>query len=133
MSEVKRWKFKRWIGSFVASEEFDKLSDALSENTKAWHRTADNFYKDSERHKQEMAALREELAECNKRKAWWVDSAKTLDERLTAAEQRNADAEKLLRETSAVLRGGECYGWEDNQADQIDAFLGKPTESGASE
>lgn len=41
-------------------------------------------------HDTELAALREELAECNKRKASWIDSAKTLDERLTAAEQRNA-------------------------------------------
>lgn len=42
---------------------------------------------------------------------------------LTTADNRFDTAAALLRETSAVLRGGECYGWEDNQAASIDAFL----------
>jgi len=95
-------------------------------------------------HDRELAALREELAECQKVLSYSGNEAdaygtaalhtelEDTQQRLTAAEQRNADAEKLLRETSAVLRGGECYGWENNQADIIDEFL-KPTESGASE
>jgi len=56
----------------------------------------------------ELAALREELAECNKRKAWWIDSAKSLDDRLTAAEQRNAELTQLL-EATRDARDAEQY------------------------
>ena len=77
----------------------------------------------------ELAALREELAECNKRKAWWADSAKTLDERLTAAEQRNLRHESNLRHFAScadVRRVGTL-------AMDYVAALTKPTEPGASE
>ena len=123
MSEVRRWKFKGWIGSFVTSEEFDKLSDALSENTKAWHRTADNFYKDSERHKQEMAALREELANVKGLlRSASVDYACCLEagyDRITSLGGGCDSVEKMLADNSNYAR--------------YKAALAKPTESGASE
>lgn len=65
MSEVKRWKFAGWIGSFVASEDFDRLTKSLAEVTKAWHKTTDKFYEDCQQYKAALDAvlLRAETAE----------------------------------------------------------------------
>lgn len=114
VSHVKRWEPRNTIvgfdmeprknGSFVLSCDYDAAQSELS-------------------------ALREELAECNKRKAWWVDSAKTLDERLTAAEQRNAELIALLEHAYGAIN--ENDGWKELCA-RILAVV-QPAESGASE
>jgi len=78
------------------------------------------------------AALREELAECKTQKAWWVDSAKTLDERLTAAEQRNARYESLLRQIIPCL-AMSTNTTAPTYIRKINEALPQPTESGASE
>jgi hypothetical protein len=84
----------------------------------------------------ELAALREELAECKKQKAWWVDSAKTLDQRLTAAEQRNAELKVFDQFVGYLL--DHCEG-ETIYEESLQRWLAesieknKPTESGARE
>lgn len=85
------------------------------------------------------AALREGLAASRKNTEFaqesmqiFADEADKLQQRLTAAEQRSAELEVLLMNTAEVLRSGNGYGWEEAQADIIDAAL-KPTESGASD
>jgi len=119
-----------------------------------------NLSKNYETAQSELAALREELAKwqgiAGRRTAErteFMNERDDLQQRLTAAEQRNSELdglykcaikmvtdhsvraselEVLLMNTTEVLRSGGGYGWEDAQADIIDAAL-QPTESGASE
>jgi hypothetical protein len=85
----------------------------------------------ADEHDRELAALREELAACKTQKAWWVDSAKTLDKRLTAAEQRNAALAKAATEFMEYAESG----WDHfpDVGVNLRAALTKPTKSGASE
>jgi hypothetical protein len=79
---------------------------------------------------EELAALREELAECKTQKAWWADSAKTLDERLTAAEQRNAELVAALKRIYGASEWtSNAYHYQE-EAQKLACAALKPTESG---
>ncbi len=88
----------------------------------------------------ELAALREELAEwkarCGRRVAdigIVVNDKLDLQQRLTAAEQRNSDLIDLIRKAHTWVDRNNFGGWDAYELrDQLAAAL-KPTESGASE
>lgn len=121
MSEVKRYEWTRNgmrvyaspMGRYVQTSDYDATQSelaALREELERQKRymeinanSAHGKHKEGQAYKDERDALREELAECKTQKAWWVDSAKTLDERLTAAERRNADCEAKGIERAAKL------------------------------
>lgn len=94
----------------------------------------------ADEHDRELSALREELAESGRadhlrqRISFLTSEIHKQAERLTAAEQRNATLEILVRQFQGVAYGG--FLDDDHllrmQRD-IDAALTKPTESGASE
>ncbi len=77
----------------------------------------------------QLAALREELSELEDEFDTLENTNIDIKLRLADAERRNAELVELLRDTAKVLRGGECYGWEDNQADIIDAALNQKADS----
>lgn len=84
----------------------------------------------------ERDAMREELAIAVEQviqheENCWPTEAKTYRQRLTAAEQRNAELVELLKRGEPVIRGRDIYGAKQ-LANEILATL-KPTESGASE
>lgn len=115
MSEVKRYDvLHSSIGGVdeVESEcgEYVRADDALSR----------------------IAVLREELARVQKISDNYYSLTVEANQLLADAKRRNGELEVLLMNTAEVLRSGNGYGWEDAQADIIDAAL-KPTESGASE
>ena len=100
------------------------------------------------KHQSELAALREELAaaraECERHKnvrALAVKDAAKVCQRLTAAEQRNAELVELLRETDRIIHRHQSeqamsisVGRRLQEArHKINSALTKPTESGASE
>jgi hypothetical protein len=81
----------------------------------------------------ELAALREELAACKRSNEIIRNQrpSEIFDQRLTAAEQRNADLVELLRRSSPG-DGQDFKQWWNERATLLLAAL-KPTESGASE
>ena len=74
----------------------------------------------------ERDALREELASANECALKYSEQAVDLQQRLTAAEQRNAELVELLRHVFYSVG----Y-WNTDTCDRVEAAL-KPTESGAS-
>lgn len=79
----------------------------------------------------ELAALREELAKTRESHESMRADLIATDERLTAAEQRNAECIALLRRSTSA-DGQDVKTWWNDRALILQAAL-KPTESGASE
>lgn len=124
----------------AAQSELAVLQNQLGER---W--TEISAFKETvERQEGELAALREELAKVTEQSEWRREMAESnckqhdaqvvvshgLQQRLTAAEHRNAELVNLLHRTLAVIRG---EGWNELEADICAAVSPKPTESGASE
>jgi hypothetical protein len=89
----------------------------------------------------ELAALREELSHVSDLRSLWERSSAEMDKCLTAAEQRNAGLERLMKRAvisidklSIFPERDNARRWEDLHAivTDINAAL-NPTESGASE
>ena len=74
---------------------------------------------------QDLNQRDEQIATLESQREAWLRNSQAAERLLTASVERYDLAKTLLRETVAVLRGGNCYGWEDNQADAIDKFLGE--------
>lgn len=80
----------------------------------------------------ELAALREELAEIKESLSYRGSLLGRTEQRLTTAEQRNADCIALLRRSTSA-EGQDHKTWWNDRALILQAALTKPTESGASE
>jgi hypothetical protein len=126
MSEVKRWV---WV--FDGMSETPKCSGSYVEA------------KDYDAALAREAALREELAESGKadhlraRIAFLTKEIHAMSDRLTAAEQRNAETSAALQLATRLLASGlSALNPRAGLAKNVRAFLDsqrKPTESGASE
>jgi hypothetical protein len=80
----------------------------------------------------ELAALREELAQLRR----WEQTIREnspLVQRLTAAEQRNAELVELLRDAACAVKDHAMTAWAVPLYIRINNALAQPTESGASE
>ncbi len=125
MSEVTRYRFKGAAGEYVYSVDYDAAQSELSalrEELTIWKTKACEA---AERE----AALREELAKLRERHDTVKCQRNDAQQRLTAAEQRNAVLCDLLDEAQ-VIAG---HSFSTAFVAEIDAALAKPTESGASE
>jgi len=132
MSEVKRYTFKGAAGYYVYSKDYDAAQSELAVlNEHIELLTADLAWSENDSHDQskELAALREELETSRIAHHETAKVADALQQRLTAAEQRNAQHEGMLRHfaSCADVRqvGTLAMGYV--------AALTKPTESGASD
>jgi len=127
MSEVKRYCIDGYGSGMCVIEEgpYVEFEDFDAERLRADTAVA------------EVAALREELADLAELKAYVTiplrercAERKELQQRLTAAEQRNSDLVELLRAIKRHDPDTQCMTYPMHR--RIDAAL-KPTESGASE
>ena len=104
---------------FQQLEICQKQRDVARSEMARVQKISDNYYALCVDREQDLAALREELADCAIKR--------------DAAEQRNAELLELLRDAACAVKDHAMTAWAVPLYIRISKALAKPTESGASE
>jgi chromosome segregation ATPase len=154
MSEVQRYKtvytsdlYESDQGDLISAHDYDEAQSELSalreENERLKSESFEELYNaaiderdalrgEVAKYKGGCVDLSSQVRELEHKMDYWEGSNTSLQQRLTAAEQRNAELEALLQECVNTVRFGEDFDLPVTTMARIDSAL-KPTESGASE